>query len=86
MELKEVTEFEGGSEVMWIFTKGTVGKSDFIEAYFQKYNGRLEENDIEYTIARYIPAGPDIDYPVIHFNQTPGRGAFKITYIDLSRF
>ena len=82
IELIEVFEFQGGNIPMWVYVKGRVDKTAFIDAYKKKYSLEFgpDEKDVVYTHARFIPAGPDLKgETVMWIGQEPGRGAFEIT-------
>jgi hypothetical protein len=91
---------ELGSTVL-LFCKGDVSPEEFqqgIDDWNERQIGPEDVNDhihvnsahIHQTIARWVPIGPNqaefesyhcrLDYPT-----KPGRGAFKITYVDLDR-
>ena len=75
------------------YTKGHVGKCDFVQALnselFSLYGTTPDETGAETSIvkhshARCIPAPKGHEYVYyFHFDQKPGRGAFPVTYVYL---
>ena len=81
--IEEVPEFEGYG-VLWLMVRGHVKKNEFIQEVEREYGLRLSEDDVIFTFARNTPVGVDrLGEMVINLTE-PGRGAYPVTYVDVS--
>lgn len=77
----EMHEEEAGY-LIGAYVRGWVNKKRFIDTYNWDYGEEFIEADVEHQTVRLIPTGDDHGL-IFYFNQKPGRGAFKITHLDL---
>jgi len=86
MKLIESYELEGGISIpMWVYTKGKIDITEFINAYKKEYGVLLNDEDVKQQIIRYVPIQGMTSEQMILENQKAGRGAFWVTYVDTYR-
>ena len=72
-----------------VYQKGWVDKQAFLDAYnaeikdVPQYLENVTVDDVAHDFVRLVPVGEGGGDMYFMLNQTPGRGAFKMTHISL---
>lgn len=83
MDISSICEFEGGPDTLWYMTKGHVPKDEFLAELKREYEVEYPIERVHWSYAHNWPVGRDRpgDF-VINLALGPGRGHYKMTYID----
>lgn len=82
--VQEMFEFEAGPDPIAYWCKGHVDKLDFIDVVDREFGHVYTTNLVQHAFARNVPIGRNRPGEmIIYLDVEPGRGAYKITFIDL---
>lgn len=81
--LESVRDIEGGPPV-WYMMRGHQDKSEFVIEVEIEYGRKISPDNVKHAYVRNIPTGKDNPGLMIMKPSKPGRGAYPITYVDLT--